>query len=234
MPAAQISNKIARIRPVWIVWAALSLVFAIYISMARIASHTTTTKLRLDLANIVHVKVFRLFDDTLQFSLNFLGNGREQRPDLGSYISSDKKEGLLKFKPGAEIQVLVSVPPSSPLRYEAMPLERLYHRGQNERAMTTNLAIRPGVYHWPPPPSMPVIHLHAGFNSVTFEVVSVDTLLAGETVSLAVLPPLGVQIGQASVAWLWLGLFWPLFLIPQVLWAVCLCSGGLRRRKKSS
>ena len=233
MPAAQSSNGMARIRPAWIVWVVSSLVFAAYISMAQIASHTTTARLRLDPANVVHVELFRLFDDTLQFSLNFSGNEREQRPELGSYASFDKEDNLLKFQPGAEVQMLVSVPSPPPLRYEAMPLEKVYRRDHNERAMTANLSIRPGVYRWPPPPSMPVTHLHAGFNFVTFEVVSVGAPLAGETVNLDVLPPLGVQIGRASVAWLWFGLFWPFFLIPQVLWAVCLCPGGLRRRKTS-
>ena len=233
MPAAQSLNGMVRIRPAWIVWAVSSLIFAIYISMAQIASHTTIARLRLDPANVVHVEVFRLFNDTLQFSLLFLGNGREQRPELGSYVSFDKEDGLLNFQPGAEVQVLASVPSSSPLRYEAMPLETLHHRGQNERPMTTNLAIRPGVYRWPPPPPMSVIHLHAGFNSVSFEVISVGTPLAGETVNLAVLPPLGVQTGQSSLAWLWFGLFWPFFLIPHLLWAVCLCPGGLRRHTTS-
>ena len=231
MPAAKNKDGMARIRPAWIIWAIVSFSLVIYIGMSQIASHTTTVRLQLDAANVVHVRLFRLFDDTLGFGLGFRRNEREQRPELGSYVSFDKKEGSLKFQPGAEVHILVSAPSSAPLQYEAMPLENVYRRDHNERWMTANLSIKPGVYRWPPPSSMPVTHLHAGFNFVDFEVASVGEPFAGEIVDLDVLPPLGAKVGQASVAWLWFGLFWPIFLFTQVLWAVCLCPGGLRCRE---
>ena len=220
-----------RIRTAWIVWAIASFTLVIYTGMAQIASHAITARLQLNPTSVVQVKLFRLFDDTLRFRLSFLGNEREQRPELGSYVSFDQKDGLLKFQPGAEIQVLVSMPLSPPLRYEAMPLQGVYRRDQNERSMTANLSIQPGVYRWPPPPSTPITHLHVGFNFVRFEVTSVSEPIVGETVELDVLPPLGFKEGRASVTWLWFGLWWPFLLVAQVLWAACLCHGGLRHRE---
>ena len=231
MPTAQSPNGMARIRPAWIIWAITSFAFASYISMAYIASEVTTARLQLNSANEVQVKLFRLFDDTLEFRLTFQSNGREQRPELGSFVSYNKKDGLRNFQPGADVHILVSVSSSSPLRYEALPLVDLYRRDQNIRWMTTNYSIQPGVYRWPPPPLTPVTHLHVGFNVVRFEVASVGEPLIGESVSLFVSPPLGSKESRASVAWLWFGLWWPVFLVAQVLWAACLCHGGLRRRE---
>lgn len=231
MPAVEHKDGMAHIRPAWIIWAIVSLFVIIYTGMSQIASHATTIRLQLSAANVVHIRLFRLFDDTLRFGLRFRGNEREQRPELGYYVSFDKKGGLLKFQPGADVHILVSVPSPPPLQYEAMPLENVYRRDQNERWMTANLSIQPGVYRWPPPPSMPITHLHAGFNFVDFEVASVGEPLACEIVDLDVSPPLGFKMGQASVTWLWFGFFWPVFLVAQVLWAACLCPGGLRRRE---
>ncbi len=231
MPAVQPPNGVARIRTAWIVWSIATFTAVVYIGMARIASYATIARLQLNPSSVVEVRLFRLFDDTLQFRLSFSGIEREQRPELGSHGSYDKQDGLLKFQPGAEVQVLVSMPSSPPLRYEAMPLQGVYRRDQNVRWMTANLSIQPGVYRWLPPPSMPITHLHVGFNFVRFEVASVGEPIAGETVSLFVDPPLGFKIARAKVAWLWFGLLWPIFLVAQILWAVCLCPGGLRRRE---
>ena len=116
MPAAKNKDGMAHIRPAWIVWAIMSFSLVIYTGMSQIASHTTTVRLQLDAANVVHVRLLRLFDDTLGFGLGFRGNEREQRPELGSYVSFDKKEGSLKFQPGAEVHILVSTPSSAPLQ----------------------------------------------------------------------------------------------------------------------
>lgn len=69
MPAAQSITGMARIRSAWIVWAIASFAFAIYIGMAQIASYATTARLQLSPANVVQVRLFRLFDDTLGFRL---------------------------------------------------------------------------------------------------------------------------------------------------------------------
>ena len=231
MPMAQHRKRTARIRPAWIVWGMVSFALSIYMSMAQIASHTTTARLQLEPTNVVQIRLFRLFDDTLDFRLKFKGNGRDRRPELGSYRSTDKKDGLSRYQPGAEVQFLVSGALTPPQRYEAIPLGNLYRPDENTRRMTANLSIQPGVYRWPPPPSTPVTHLHAGFNLVRFEVASVGEPFAGETVSLEVLPPLGFKQGKASAVWLWWGLLWPFILLPQVLWGLLLCPGGLRRRE---
>lgn len=60
--------------------------------------------------------------------------------------------------------------------------------------------------------------LHAGFNTVRFEVTKVGEPLVGETVELDVQAPLGFR-------WLWFAmLLWPVFIIVQVISAACLLS----------
>lgn len=231
MLASETKTGLIHIRPAWIIWFIVSFFMIAYIGLAHVASQATTIRLKLDVGNVMHAEIFRLFDTRLRFGLVFQGDQREQRPELGSYRSFDRGTGLLKFYPGAEVHILASVPSSPPLKYEAIPLRDVYRRDQNYRWMTADVQIEPGVYRWLPPPSVPTTSLHTGFNSVRFEVSLVGEPLAGETVDLVVSPPLGVQEGETSVAWLWFGLFWPLILGAQIMWFACLCHGGLHRRE---
>jgi hypothetical protein len=221
-----------RLRRAWVVWAVVSFGLAGYSVLAQIAAHTVVTKLQLKPGNAAEIKLFRLFDDTLRFRLAFRANGCEQRPELGSWRSIEK-DGLLTLRPGAEVRIATSMPLSPPLQYEAMPLSASCS-DLNLREMTANLSVRPGVYRWPPPPSTPAIHLHAGYNVVRFEVTSVGNPIVGETVDLDVLPPLGFKSRATSVSWLWFGLLWPVFVVVQVIWAAALFVFGQRPREATS
>lgn len=203
-----------------------------YVALAQVAAHTTVTKLQLKPADAVEIKLFRLFEDTLRFRMGFRAKGFQQRPELGSWAYI-KKDGFLELRPGAEVRIVATTPDSSPLEYAGMPLGGI-SRDQNWREMSANLPVRPGVYRWPPPPSTPVARLHAGFNTVRFEVISVGAPIVGETVELDALPPLGFKSGQWAVGWLWFGLLWPAFVIAQAIWAAGLLVHGLRRRKPVS
>jgi hypothetical protein len=150
-----------------------------------IAACTVTTKLQLTPANKAEATLFRLIDDTLRFDQTF-EKGCEQRTELGSWVYSEK-DGLLSLRPGAEVRMVASVPSAPPREYEAMP-KSAYCSDGNLRRMTANLWGKPGVYRWPPPSSTPSIKLHAGFNTVRFEVTKVGEPLVGETVDLDVLP----------------------------------------------
>lgn len=229
MPAFTPFGGIYRLRHAWLFWAVASFGLAGYAVLAQIAAHTVVTKLQLKPTNATEIKLFRLFGDTLRFSLTFRAKGCEQRPELGSWRSTEK-DGFLTLRPGAEVRIAASTPSSSTVQYEAMPLEG-YCSDQNLRRMTANLSARPGVYRWPPPLSTPAIHLHPGYNIVRFEVTSVDDPIVGETVDLDVLPQLGFKSGGTSVAWLRLGLLWPVFVIVQGIWAAGLFVYGWRPRE---
>lgn len=206
-----------RLRRAWALWGLISLGLAGYAGLAQIAGRTIVTKLQLGRGHAVELKLFRLLDDRLEFDLVFPAKGCEQRPELGSWTSTEK-DGLLALRPGAEVLISASTQSSLPLQYEAMPLSAYCSDG-NVRDMTANLSVQPGVYRWPPPPSTPTIRLHPGYNHLRFEVTAVDKRLAGETVDLEVSPPLGFKSSETSMIWLWFGLLWPVFVVVQLIWA---------------
>ena len=217
MPTHEPFRGTYRLRRAWALWGLVSLSLAGYAVLAQIASHAVVTKLQLKPANVVELKLFRLFDDTLGFDLAFHAKGCEQRPELGSWDYTER-DGFLTLRPGAEVRIVASMPSSPPLQYEAMPLSA-FCSDSNIRQMTANLSIQPGVYRWPPPPSTPAIRLHPGYNIVRFEVTSVDKRIVGETVDLVVHPPLGFKSAETSMTWLWFGLLWPVFVVVQAIWA---------------
>jgi hypothetical protein len=222
----------ARVLRAWVVWGVVSVGMVGYAALAHIAAHTVVTKVQLKPGNSVEVELFRVSGDTLWFRLFFRTKGVVQRPELGSWAYIEK-DGFLELRPGANVRIVASVPDSPPVEYEAMPLSG-FGRDFNERRMTANLSVRPGVYRWPPPPSTPSVHLHAGFNTVRFEVTSVDEPIVDETVDLDVPSPLGFKSSETSVAWLWFGLMWPVLVCVQVIWAACLVVYGLQYRKSVS
>ena len=184
MHAPRASGGSARVLRAWVVWGVVSVGMVGYAVLAQIAAHTVVTKVQLKPGNSVEVELFRVSHDALRFTLLFRTKGCVQRPELGKWVPI-KKDGFLELRPGAKVRIVASMPDSPPVEYEAMPLSG-FGSDFNLREMTANLSVQPGVYRWPPPPSTPSIHLHAGSNTVRFEVTSVGEPIVGETVDLDV------------------------------------------------
>ncbi len=122
--------------------------------LAAIASYAPTTKIRLTPGESVKLELLRIADDRLGFSLSFHAKRCERRPELGSWQAVEKN-GLLQLRAGADVRIVASTPGSLPVEYEAMP-SNSYCSDSNNRWMTANLSIQPGLYRWFGPLVWPV------------------------------------------------------------------------------
>lgn len=114
-------DGLARVRRTWAFWGVVSLAMISYVALAQVAAQTVVTKVQLTPGDKVEVKLFRLSDDPLRFNLGFRATGCEQRPELGSWASTEKA-GFLKLRPGAEVRIVATAPDSPAVTYEAMSL----------------------------------------------------------------------------------------------------------------
>ncbi|QUS38487.1 hypothetical protein RPMA_06310 [Tardiphaga alba] len=203
---------------------------ALYVGAGSVASHTAKISIKLEPGTSAEVSVFRLAEDRLRMRLVFQGD-HARRPELGAWTtrSDGTATGRLTFdNPGAAIRILASLASGAPVPYEAMPTSG-GGPGIAFRDLTASLAIRPGVWRWPPDQNG--LLLQRGANTVKLDIAAVAPPLIGERVELWVDPPLGAKQTMPNVAWLWGWFLWPLLLAIQLLWAAAI---WLLQRKQSA
>jgi hypothetical protein len=100
------------------------------------------------------------------------------------------------------------------------------------RRLTTNVAIAPGVYRWPPPSETPSVMLGPGFNRLRIKVTAAEPPLAGRRTMLHALGSIQLATSQPNVGWLWPALYLDmLFPIIQAIWLLVLIRRTLRSRR---
>ena len=100
------------------------------------------------------------------------------------------------------------------------------------RRLTTNLAIAPGVYRWPPPPETPSFMLAPGFNQVRIKVAAAEAPLTGRHTVLYAPGSIQLATSLPNVGWLWPALYLDLlFPLTQAVWLLVLIRRTLRARR---
>ncbi len=206
----------------WLIWGITTLLMILYVGAARIESHPVGGKLKLTPGTEIELSLFRLFDNPLRMGLDFKREGCRDRPELGTWQGPPDRDGLLKLVPGANVRIAASTEGQQPIVFDAMPMSA--HNCESLwRDLTTNLAVGPGLYRWPPPPDMPELALHRGFNRVHLKVLQVDPPIIDETVELYALAALGFKNVRPNVFWLWYAFFLEtIFEVTQSVWLLLL------------
>jgi len=228
-------SMLPKIKVSWLIWAAATVILLAYVAVGFVASHVTTAKLDLSPGSELDLSLFRLTDDYLTFDLIFKAKGCEHRPELGEWRTRGWLDGVMSFDhPGADVRIRASVATSASVIYQAMPMSG-YCGNANDRHMTPNLAVAPGVWRKPAAPEPMALPLHAGTNKVRLDVTTVEPPLVGEIVEVVVFSPVGPKNYQIGYGFLVPGLWlWPLFALCQTAWLLILaCHYFARRRQRS-
>ncbi len=177
------------------------------------------------------LEVPRVFANPLQLDLDVRTPGCDARPEAVAPAIAPPQGGLLRLKPDANLRLEVRAGSGAPVTYELMPA--MGSCIGTLRRLTTNLAIEPGVYRWPPPAGTPEVMLGSGFNSLSAKVVSADAALAGQPTRLYALASVRLNGSLPNVAWLWPAVFLDLlFPVTQGIWLLVLLWMTLRARRR--
>jgi hypothetical protein len=226
------ADEPSSLRTHWVTWLLVTLGLALYAGGAEIEAHTESEPLMLTPGSEVTLEVPRLFANPLQLDLDVRTPGCEGRPD-GPAVAvaiAPPRDGLLRLKPDASARLEVRGESGPPVTYELMPATG--NCIGSLRRLTTNLAIEPGVYRWPPPPETPQFMLEAGFNTLHVKVTAADAALTGQRTRLYVLASVRLNGSQPNVDWLWPAVFLDLlFPVTQGIWLLVLLWKTLRRNR---
>jgi hypothetical protein len=146
------------------------------------------------------------------------------------------ENGLLKLKAEPVVRLEVSDAAddsrsaAKPVVFETMPANATCTGPL--RRLTTNVAIAPGVYRWPPPDETPSFMLGPGFNQVRITVAAAEAPLAGLRTVLYAPGSVQLTTSQPNVGWLWPALYLDLlFPVTQAIWLLVLIRRTLRHRR---
>jgi hypothetical protein len=229
--AAPDTDEPSRLRNRWLSWLLVTAGLALYAGGAEIEAHTESAPLVLTPGSEVVLEVLRIFANPLQLDLDVRTPGCEGRPEAVAPAVAPPQGGLLRLRPDASLRLEVQAGSSAPVIYELMPATGSCIG--TLRRLTTNLAIEPGVYRWPPPAGLAQVMLESGFNTLRAKVVSADAALAGQPTRLYALASVRLNGSLPNVAWLWPAVFLDLlFPVTQGIWLVVLLWMTFRARRR--
>jgi hypothetical protein len=218
----------ASLRSAWMTWLLATVALALYAFCAEIEARVESIPLLLTPGGSVEIAVPRLFSNPLELDIEL--PCPPAAPTLARPPALDG--GLLKLKaePVVRLEVSDAGGESKPVVFESMP-------GNGTcagplRRLTTNLAIAPGVYRWPPPAETPSFMLGTGFNQVRIKVAAAEPPLSGRRTVLYAPGSIQLATSQPNVDWLWPALYLDLlFPVTQAIWLLVLIRQTLRRRR---
>lgn len=220
----------ASLRSAWLTWGLATVGLALYAFAAEIEARVTSMPLLLTPGTTVEFGVLRVFPNPLQLDIELpcpppASPGAVPKPP-------EIDNGLLKLKPEplVRLEVTDAEGTAKPVVFESMPLNGPCTGPV--RRLTTNLAVAPGIYRWPPPAETPALMLGPGWNQVRLKVVSAEPPLTGRRTELYALGSIQLATSQPNVGWLWPALYLDLlFPVTQAVWLVILIRRTARRRR---
>jgi len=218
----------ANLRSAWTTWLLVTVALALYAFGAEVETRVESVPLALTPGASVEITVPRFFPNPLQLDIEL---PCQPVPPTLKPPAPPIDNGLLKLKAEPVVRLEVSgAEGAKPVVFESLsangactgPLRRL----------TTNIAIAPGVYHWPPPAETPSVMLEPGFNQVRIKVAAAEPPLAGRHTVLYAPGSIQLTTSQPNVGWLWPALYLDLlFPVTQAVWLVVLIWRTLRTRR---
>jgi hypothetical protein len=225
------TDQPSRLRNRWLSWLLVTAGLALYAGGAEIEARTESAPLVLTPGSEAVLEVPRIFTNPLQLDLDVRTPGCEGRPEAVAPAIAPPQGGLLRLKPDASLRLEVRAGSGAPVTYELMPATGSCIG--TLRRLTTNLAIEPGVYRWPPPAGLAQVMLETGFNTLHAKVVSADAALAGQPTQLYALASVRLNGSLPNVSWLWPAVFLDLlFPVTQGIWLLVLLWMTLRARRR--
>ena len=224
----------ASLRSAWTTWLLASVALALYAFGAEIEARVESVPLLLTPGESVEITVPRLFFNPLQLEIELPCPPAPPKltPVRPAPSPPLLDNGLLKLKAEPVVRLEVSGDGSDarPVVFESLPTNGTC-TGPIRR-LTTNIAIEPGVYRWPPPAETPSIMLEPGFNQVRIKVAAAEPPLAGRRTVLYAPGSIQLATSQPNVGWLWPALYLDLlFPVTQAIWLLVLIRRTLRRRR---
>ena len=222
----------ANLRGAWTTWLLATAALALYAFGAEVEARVESTPLVLTPGNSVEITVPRLFYNLLQLDIELPCPPAPPalRPAVPTPPQLDN--GLLKLKaePVVRLEVSGDGGDPRPVMFESLPINGTCTGPL--RRLTTNIAIAPGTYRWPPPPETPSFMLEPGFNQLRVKVAAAEPPLAGRRTVLYAPGSIQLATSQPNVGWLWPALYIDLlFPVTQAIWLVVLIRQTLRHRR---
>jgi hypothetical protein len=202
----------------WLIWFILVLVVASGTAAFFISGSPDIAKISLNPNETIDVPVFRVLSGApLKIAMEFDNPARVLRPELGNYRQNNSQggwnvTGKLEFpSPGEPIKLLVRGA-GRDVVFEAMPARNEGKKIVRELVPYVDDG-NPQVFQWPLNPALES-NLEAGSTILNLSVVEVGKDVAGETVSIIVIPPITYKwLASQYVALAWLFLAWPLYVL---------------------
>jgi len=223
----------ATLRSAWTTWLLATVALALYAFGAEVETRVESVPLLLTPGGSVEITVPRFFSNPLQLDIEL---PCPPAPPTLAPPSPPLDNGLLKLKGEPLVRLEVSGAggdaggDAKPVVFESLPTNGTC-TGPFRR-LTTNIAIAPGVYRWPPPAETPSFTLEPGFNQVRIKVAAAEPPLAGRHTVLYAPGSIQLTTSQPNVGWLWPALYLDLlFPVTQAVWLVVLIWRTLRRRR---
>ena len=220
----------ASLRGAWTTWLLATVVLALYAFGAEVEVRVESAPLLLPPGDSVEITVTRLFPNPLRLDIEL--PCPPAPPTLKPPSPPALESGLLKLKtePVVRLEVSDAEGEAKPVVFESLPTNGTC--AGPLRQLTTNIAIAPGVYRWPPPAETPSFMLGPGFNRLRIKVAAAEPPLAGRRTVLYAPGSIQLATSQPNVGWLWPALYLDLlFPVTQAVWLVVLIRRTLRRRR---
>ena len=220
----------ASLRSAWTTWLLATVALALYAFGAEVESRVESVALVLTPGDSVEIAVPRLFPNPLQLEIELPCPPAPPAAARLPALPPPLENGLLKLKAEPIVRLEVSGGETKPVVFESLPTNGTCTGPL--RRLTTNIAIAPGIYRWPPPPETPSFPLEPGFNQVRIKVMAADAPLAGRRTVLYAPGSIQLATSQPNVGWLWPALYLDLlFPVTQAIWLLVLIRQTLRRRR---
>lgn len=226
----------ASLRGAWVTWLLATAALALYAFGAEVETRVESVLLPLTPGDSVEITVPRFFPNPLQLDIEL---PCPPAPTARARIAPPPPQiegGLLKLTAEPVVRLEVSGAggdsggDARPVLFESLPTNGTCTGPL--RRLTTNIAIEPGVYRWPPPPETPSFMLEPGFNQLRIRVVAAEPPLAGRRTMLHAPGSIQLATSQPNVDWLWPALYLDLlFPVTQAIWLLVLIRRTLRRRR---
>jgi hypothetical protein len=220
----------ATLRSAWTTWLLATVALALYAGGAELEASVASAPLLLTPGGSAEIAVPRFFSNPLQLDIEL--PCPPAAPTLKAPSPPAIEGGLLKLKPEPVVRLEVSDAEGNvqPVVFESLPINGTCTGAL--RRLTTNIAIAPGVYRWPPPPETPSFLLAPGFNQLRIKVAAAEPPLAGRPTMLYALGSIQLTTSLPNVGWLWPALYLDLlFPVTQAIWLLVLIRQTLRRRR---
>ena len=221
----------ASLRGAWMTWLLATVALALYALAAEIEARVESVPLFMTPGTTAEMGVLRIFPNPLQLDIE-LPCPPAPPTSISPPAPPTIENGLLKLKPDpvVRLEVTDAEGTSKPVVFESMPLNGACTGPV--RRLTTNIAVAPGIYRWPPPAETPSLMLMPGWTQLRVKVVAAEPPLAGRRTALYALGSIQLNTSQPNVGWLWPALYLDmLFPVTQLVWLVVLVRRTLRRRR---